>query len=342
MLSPSLLATLAEMLTYCRPHGSIAEGIFRRLYLLSLPDALEDECQNIHVKIGTSPILWSSHTDTVHRAQGRQTLRINSKEHTIRLSRRSKRSSNCLGADDTVGVFLMREMILRGIPGHYVFHYGEEAGGIGSSGIRRARPELFNAALYAIAFDRRGTADVITHQSFGRCASDTFARSLAAQLPGYSPSDRGIFTDTANYDDLIPECTNISVGYYHEHSRGEYVDYAHVGRLLEALCTLDPSLLICERDPSVIETYTTYDELYRYPSSSPSSSRRIWDRYDASPDPRWLDQWCHTCEAPIFDPQCDEDEDDSEWCQCRIVGEDDVPDPLSDEDAQFLRYLRGL
>ena len=319
------------MLTYCRPHGSIAEGIFRRRYLADLPGIVEDAHGNLHVKIGASPILWSSHTDTVHREQGIQSLRINAREQTIRLSRRSKRFSNCLGADDTVGVFIMREMILRGVAGHYIFHYGEEKGGIGSGNLARLTPELIDRhTLFAIAFDRQGTSDVITSQFGGDTASDAFAWSLAKQLPGSYKPCPGVYTDTAEYADIIPECTNVSVGYYREHTPGEYVDTSHVARLLDAVCEIDPDSLVCARDPNAPKpvytsrAYTSYDRLWDNPRTS----------YGILSDDA---EWCHWCDAPIVY----EDDDypaTSDHCVC---SPEDSYDGLTDEDVRFLRYLRG-
>ena len=42
----------------------------------------------------------------------------------------------------------------------------------------------------------------------------------------------GVWTDSAEFVDVIPECTNISVGYYREHSNEEYQDIDY----LESLC----------------------------------------------------------------------------------------------------------
>ena len=44
-------------------------------------------------------------------------------------------ASDCLGADDGAGVFLMLEMIDANVEGTYIFHRGEERGGWGSSQI---------------------------------------------------------------------------------------------------------------------------------------------------------------------------------------------------------------
>lgn len=243
---------LLDMLTYQRPKDSGAEKAFCLRYIASIPGALQDIHGNWHVVIGDNPAnLWSCHTDTVHMMSGRQTITVDALG-IASLSRRSKlHGANCLGADDTAGVWLCRQLALRGVTGHYIFHYGEERGGIGSSALTAVSSHLVDGITCAIALDRRGTDDVITHQ-FGRCASQAFARALADALNVhdfmYAPSDEGIFTDTANYVDLVPECTNLSVGYQHEHSTWETLDTGHLQRLLDALSTLDTTRLPIERD----------------------------------------------------------------------------------------------
>lgn len=242
------LNTLAEMLTYRRPADSPTESAFCARYIATLPGVTLDDCGNYHVVIGESPaIVWSCHTDTVHRQDGRQDLWIT--PHAIGLHPTSK--SSCLGADDTVGVWIAREMILAGVLGHYVFHYAEEIGGIGSRAIVHDHPELYAGAKACIALDRQGTTDVITHQAGSRCCSDTFAQSLARLIAGvaaYAPCDRGVYTDSAEYVDIIGECTNLSVGYYRQHSAEEYVDTAHALALLDALISMDASALVFERE----------------------------------------------------------------------------------------------
>lgn len=257
------LDTLADMLTYCRPADSASEADFIRRYILPLPGVWMDDCGNYHVIIGEAPaIVWSCHTDTVHRRDGRQKLWIT--PHAIGLHPRE--ITNCLGADDTVGVWIARELILRGVPGHYVFHYAEEIGGIGSRAIVKENPALFEGARFCIALDRQGTRDVITHQAGGRCCSDAFAESLARALRGvadYAPCDTGVYTDSAEYIDLIGECTNLSVGYYRQHSAAEYTDPKHALALLEALIALDQSALVCERMPGDPDPDARYGPAWR-------------------------------------------------------------------------------
>lgn len=242
--------TLLEMLTYARPAGSPADRAFRARYLLNLPGAIEDRHGNIHVLVGDPIVLWSCHTDTVHRASGRQTIAWSGS--LVYLPDASP--SNCLGADDTVGAYLAREMVLAGVPGAYVFHFGEEHGGIGSRGLARTDPDYVRQFTIAIALDRQGTGDIVTYQHGRRCCSETFAASLATELarvgPGleYGPV-HGVYTDTAEYVDLIGECTNVSVGYAGQHGRAEYVDLDHVDRLRSALLAIDVSRLTVSRKP---------------------------------------------------------------------------------------------
>ena len=66
----------------------------------------------------------------------------------------------------------------------------------------------------------------------------------------------GVFTDTALYRDIIPECTNISVGYFHAHSSQECIDAMHVYRLICAACALLWRDLGVYRDPVAEQAQT--------------------------------------------------------------------------------------
>jgi hypothetical protein len=235
MSKAETLSPLLDMLQYRRPAGSKTERRFIADYIEPL-GVKRDDYGNLYKRIGNAPVLWSCHTDSVHKEGGKQNIAIVHNHAQLSFASRS----NCLGADDAVGVYLMREMILAQRPGLYVFHRAEEIGGKGSQAIAFDTPELLAGIGFAVAFDRKGNGDVITHQAGGRCCSDAFANSLATALGGrYAPSDQGLFTDTANYTDLIGECTNVSVGYQHEHTTREAVDLAHVLDLREAALSLD-------------------------------------------------------------------------------------------------------
>lgn len=164
-----------------------------------------------------------------------------------------KKLTNCLGADDTTGVWLMLTMIKAGVEGRYVFHREEEVGGRGSSWVAKNRPEYLDGIKAAIAFDRKGYGDVITHQG-SRCCSDEFAHSLAGLLGGaYKPDPSGVFTDTANYTDIVGECTNISVGYFGQHGPAESQHFGFAIGLAQTLAEADWSQLVFKREPGELE-----------------------------------------------------------------------------------------
>lgn len=125
---------------------------------------------------------------------------------------------DCLGADDGAGVVLMIMMIKHGIEGTYWFFAEEEVGRVGSTGALEDAPDSFKDIKWCISFDRRGM-DIIHTQIGGRCASDEFAKALCDRFERpHSKMNTGIYTDSATFMDVIPECTNIGVGYYREHS----------------------------------------------------------------------------------------------------------------------------
>lgn len=305
-----LMGTLVEMLTYCRPHGSLTENYFIERFIAPLPNAERDPDNNWHVTVGESAVLWSCHTDTVHRLGGRQRVHVNS-NGTIQLARRERGVSACLGADDTTGVFIMVEMIQRKVPGHYIFHYGEEAGCIGSGNLASHNPEFLKQFKCAIALDRRGYKDIITHQTGGKTASDAFADSLAAQLNEagleYKPSSHGVYTDTAQYEHLISECTNLSVGYESAHSGKETVDAVHVIALLDALTDLDQTKLVYEREPGDTGPRYTYssvsygwdDEQWEYLFKKGSRSYE-WDPVYHRNQPKQFTESQKYAAAPIY------------------------------------------
>lgn len=251
------IAVCIDMLRYARSYGSKTEKAFINRFITPL-GAAPDEAGNHILRIGDAPVLWSCHTDTVHKKPGKQLVAI--KNGIASLPELSK--SSCLGGDDTGGVWLMTEMIQAGVPGLYIFHTGEEVGGVGSRHLAMKTPGLLENIRFAIAFDRKGTGSIVTHQFGQRSASDAFARSLAAQLPtGFAPDPDGIFTDTANYVDLVGECTNVSIGYEHAHSPAETLDLNFLQDLLDHLLALDVSQLVAERQPG---DWDPADDYYGY------------------------------------------------------------------------------
>lgn len=238
---------ILEMLEYRRPARSETEQEFIARYIDTLPGVYADDYGNRLVLTPGSRVMISCHTDSVHRVSGKQRLRV-SRHGLVSLSHKET-LSNCLGADDCAGIYAAIRMIEAGVRVSYVFHRDEESGGNGSAWLARYYPDWLAQFDVCLALDRRGTQDVIVSQSCGKCASDEFALGLASQLAMGHSASGGLFTDSARYVDLIPECSNLSIGYQFEHSRREVLDLEYLDRVTDRLIAVDWAKVPVVRKP---------------------------------------------------------------------------------------------
>lgn len=238
---------LSTILSSKRAHGSAGEASFRKWLWARLPSPVEMAEGCIAVTIGQSKTLFSCHVDTVHSIQESDTncqpLVYDANLSTVSLD---GGTSSCLGADDGAGIYVMLRMIEKQVPGTYLFHTGEERGGIGARAMFRQHADWLKKFKRAVAFDRAGTSDVVVTQGGVPCASATAGAALATALNtvgakhsfSYQVSHKGTFTDTKVYAPLIPECFNLSVGYEFQHTPDEYLDVAFVEQLVDVACSL--------------------------------------------------------------------------------------------------------
>lgn len=225
-------------------------------------DIKKDSHGNYFYKIGDSRTIFASHLDTVSK----DSVKV---VHTFDDNIIGTDGKTTLGADDKAGVTILLHLIKNNVPGLYYFFIGEEVGCIGS-GLAASEVFKFKGEYdRIISFDRRGTDSIITYQSSYRCCSDEFADALADQLNflglSYKKDEGGIYTDSAEFTDIIPECTNISVGYYKEHTVNETQDIRHLEKLAQACLLVDWENLPTKRDMNKKE--------YKYYSS--------WDNFSS-------------------------------------------------------------
>ena len=210
------------------------------------------------VQVDDTPVLWSCHTDTVHPLLGGTTQVVT---YDTDLEIIWKEDGEPLGADDGAAVWLFLRMIAAKVPGTYIFHRGEEKGGIGSKIMAREHQDFLKKFTHAIAVDRKKTCSVITHQARGRCCSDKFAQHLGEMLSDadflLEADDTGVYTDTAEYTGIIGECTNLSAGYTDEHTAKEMLDFRYIDWLRERLCSIDihALLAVSHRKPGEVDSY---------------------------------------------------------------------------------------
>jgi len=287
--------TLARGLSAKRPHNTVAVSDFTEWLFNTLPAELKsftsvDGAGNLHIdnRIAGSKTLFIAHVDTVHKETGANKIRKTASMWYA--------DGAPLGADDGAGVAMLMHMMHSGVKGYYIFSQGEECGGIGAKFLEKNHADLLKQFDRAIAFDRRGTDSVISHQGWSRCASDTFCQALADELNAYdenlmySTDDTGVYTDTAEFTDIIPECTNISVGYDHEHSQQECLNIHHYELLSQAVLAVQWDKLPTDRDPTVPEyKQTKYDTAWWANYSVYDDSTAHNTRLDSKYFGKWQD-----------------------------------------------------
>ena len=250
--------------------GSRTEALFVAELAKGGP-TLIDQAGNLHFdrRQGKSKTLFCAHTDTVHHhnEEGENTFAIGMDG---KVEKAFAAGDSVLGADDGAGIAILLTMMAMSIPGYYIFFRQEECGGVGSTYFAESFGPLMKTLDRAVAFDRAGYGDVISHQAGGRCCSDEFADALANALNDldddfmFSNCDGGVFTDTANLTNSIPECTNLSVGYLRQHTVKEEQSITFMLQLAQAACKLDWEKLPTKRDPSEIDDVHHYFGLNKF------------------------------------------------------------------------------
>lgn len=232
---------------------------------------LSDIHNNITVDLGGTTC-FTAHTDTVDNKQGNNLLQTKDNIVTVM-------GGGVLGADCGSGMYVLIRMILASKPGLYVFFSTEEQGRVGST--QYAMPEHIQKC---VSFDRKGTDNLITHQMGERGCSEAFADAFIAafDLP-YKKDPTGSFTDSYSFFDKVPECINLSVGYYNQHTKQESQDIAFLEKLVDACIALDWEALPVERDPTTTDYDFGDDRWDWYKTPYTKSANNYSNRYTFEP-----------------------------------------------------------
>lgn len=272
-----------EMLTNPRGTGG-KQTEFTHKYL-SKYNPTKDSYGNLYVAIGKSDVAFMSHLDTVHRADC-DYVPVMAKEGFASVDQdfAKKYNANCLGADCTTGVFIMMNMIENDVPGLYCFFRDEESGCLGSTW--SARNLNWKKINHAISFDRMGTESIITHQMGVNTASEEFTTELSTRLIKHSVDmvgdDSGAYTDSNSFVGVIPNCTNLSVGYYNQHTVHENQDLNFLLNIIEVYCKLDwEGLPIGTLED---DSYFFDEDEYEYVDELPYVFKALLDVYQNNPD----------------------------------------------------------
>lgn len=238
--------TFLKLTSYTIPHGM--EYTLERYFPRGIR---EDECGNYYIKIGDSRTIFTCHMDTACGGYERV-------KHVINGGIISTDGKTVLSGDDKNGMTILFYMIEQKVPGTYYFFQGEESGMVGARAILRTNKDFFNDFDRMVSFDRRAYTSIITHQLGKRGCSEEFSIALSEQFRNqglqYRSDKTGIFTDSASFIGIIPEVTNLSCGYFNEHSHSERTDIIFLEKLAKAAC-----LVKWEELPTSKEKHGNYD-----------------------------------------------------------------------------------
>lgn len=190
----------------------------RTAYICSVLDAKNipytETNGNIYsIRYSNEPI-FVAHLDTVCDADMSKQLLIDPIKNAL------YRNGGILGADDIAGCAIIMnhaEEI------NFALFRDEEIGGIGSSEMAidkdfLAIVEDFNGTCF-IELDRMNSGDIIGFENY-YCDYD-LEEAIMRVLTTYKPA-RGVWTDIDNINHIRPG-VNLSVGYYRQHSKDEYL-----------------------------------------------------------------------------------------------------------------------
>ena len=262
-----------KLTEFTTPHGKESLTIEIIRSILPFVNFRFDKYDNMfHVIPNTdgtfSDVMFTSHMDTINNYTGKYTETGERNEckpitHVFDENNEIVKTDGKtnLGADDKTGVVIMLNLISENVPGLYYFFLGEECGCIGSGQCSTDFQMRFGHDIphinKIISFDRRGYDSVITHQSSSRTCSEEFAKEFSDRLNEfgfwYKPDSTGIYTDSAEFAYDIPECTNLSVGYFNEHTLLEEQDVEFLEYLSECLAKINFNTLPVKRDVSSFE-----------------------------------------------------------------------------------------
>jgi hypothetical protein len=239
-----------KLTEYTTPFGKESE------LLPLLPQGLmKDDIGNYFIKIGTTTTMFTCHLDNA-------TKRKEKVKHIIKDNFVKTDKTTILGGDNKAGVCVLSYMIEHNVPGLYYFFIGEEPtapnGGLYGSKKALARySNSFKKYKKCIAFDRKEYGSIINRQNATKCCSNEFVNSLVDEFKkvglDFKVDSTGYYTDTAVFMNIIPECTNLSIGGFHEHTRKESQDMDYLEKVAEAATKINWETLEVKREFNTVK-----------------------------------------------------------------------------------------
>ena len=177
--------------------------------------------------------LICSHLDTINDSKKikLQNSDIEIDGDIIRLSQSSL--AKCLGGDDRCGVYTALQLIDLGFPYGFAFFCDEEIGCIGSSILAKDIDENESITAF-IGLDRRGLDNVAVYGYDNSDLINLFENEGYIEVDG-SITDVSVLSEQSSRN---LACVNLSVGYYNEHTKMEFINIFAIQRAIKTLIKL--------------------------------------------------------------------------------------------------------
>lgn len=254
--------------------------------------------------IGDIPIALVAHLDTVF-TKPVQNLYYDQSKGVLW-------SPEGLGADDRAGIFAILMIIKSGLRPSIIFTTDEEKGGCGASALSEQVCPFPNLK-YMIELDRQGHDDCV----FYDCNNREFIEYISNF--GFRES-WGTFSDISYLAPAWDVCaTNLSVGYYDEHSKQEilFVDalFNTINKVKRMLMEEDiPDFIWTERFKSYLP-HNPYYGYSDYPSDfEPVSMQKCHRCGDMAWDYELMPVKMLDGSTKFFCPDCYSNCDNVDWC----------------------------
>lgn len=190
-----------------------------------------------------------------------------------------------LGADDRAGIYGIMRIIQKGYKPHIIITADEEKGCIGASKLvakYKTPPFKLN---FLIQLDRRGEQDSVYYD----CGNDDFEEVI---------NKYGFVTAIGSFSDISiiapawdVAAVNFSVGYFHEHSYGEYL---HMGHFLNTLSKVEKILIDADTFPAYDYQEVVWSDYWNYTTDNDIND--YWKKY--TPKPKKGEEACYFCADP--------------------------------------------
>lgn len=187
---------------------------------------------------GLAPVMLVAHLDTVHEQPARDIC--------ISADRNILMSPQGIGGDDRCGVFALCNIFLSAsVKPWLLFTCDEEIGGLGAKNFCLAHqqnqiPKEIDQLKCIIELDRKGKNDAI----FYNCDNPDFEEYISSK--GFK-SAQGSFSDISV---IAPQlgiaAVNLSCGYYHPHTRHEYINRFHLDSTIKKVCDILSDSLVSD------------------------------------------------------------------------------------------------